>query len=307
MVAVSGASGILGFGVCEQILEEKKPVKGIVRSSKALFSSKSYTEVEYDLLSGDVLRLKGILDSCDAFIHCANNTPSALDQGSLGFFEDSVKMGFTAIRGFMESACPIMILISSAAVYPILPSSQRIVEEDYETGIPPRSKATYATVKKLLEYVLLEEAEKLGKQVYILRPTNIFGYCPDVLNKAQFIPSMIKKLGKNIPIDFINGTKHTRDFIYSKDIGIACIKIMERKPDRSIFTICSEEDISLVDAVKKLADVMNVKALIEDHVEVNGSYMDVRYSHEKITTALNWEPRYGFQTALQEMTRRIDA
>lgn len=303
-ILVSGASGILGYGLISQLLQEGHNVQGIINSNTSGIVHKNYTESSLNL-SSNKNKLRDFFCNSTHFIHCANYTPSSVDSKALIRNQESINLNLNTFRSFFDSDCQNIIFISSASVYPFKKKHTVIEESDFQTGVLDINKRIYAMNKIFCESVVETEALHQNKKYAILRPSNIYGYSKNLRLSNQLIPSVIKKIQNNEDLNFINAKKHTRDFIYSKDIGSAIHKMIIKGLKNECYTISSGENSSLEAIILKISKALNKNSIKLKNIENESDFLDISYSNKKLSSEYGWSPKYSLNKGLKDLISRI--
>ena len=170
-VLVTGASGFIGCRVAEILrVHEDCQVRGVVNNpgNAARLSRLDVEMVQADLGSGE--SLAGLVEGCDAVIHCAVGTAYGEPHKIKRVTVDGTRaLGEAALKAGVER----FVHLSSMAVYGSDDDVPPLMTEDH----PGRSrKATnfYGWTKWLAEQAL-SQLHQRGLPLVILRPGRVFG------------------------------------------------------------------------------------------------------------------------------------
>lgn len=184
------------------------------------------------------------------------------------------------------------IFASTAAVYGE-PSYLPIDEKH-----PTSSKSFYSLSKSSAESFLQLTNELRGLKYAILRFSNVYGPRQSADGEAGVIAIFINQLLANDSVTIYDGNQ-TRDFIYVKDVAIACRKTLERDY-QGIFNIssCTETTITelFMQIAKELSSHLKPIYKCARTGEIKRSVLD----HSKACRELNWHPRYPLSIGLKE-------
>ncbi len=172
-----------------------------------------------------------------------------------------------------------------------------ITEDQLHNGEPHKSNEGYAYGKRILD-VFCRQMNKLDGYTYrCIIPTNIYGkYDNFHLKHSHVIPGLIHKcyLAKKngTPFKVMGTGKALRQFIYAGDLA-KIIKHLVQYDGPEMNIICSvseDEEVSIKNIVKKIAEIMEYK-----NIEYDTSYGDGQYkktvSNKKIKSIM---PSYVF-------------
>jgi GDP-L-fucose synthase len=228
---VTGAYGLVGSAVCEAA-EFYYPDIEVIKISSQDFDLTSERDVKimFDLYHSDISPI-------DAVVHCAarvggigRNLNSPYRQ-----FTANILMNTNVIDTAASHGIKKLIAFSSVCAFP--QDLKMIKEEFLHGGEPYPAHRSYAYSKRMVDI----QIEALGKEYHeqefnycSVIPGNIFGENDNFnLEDGHVIPSLIRKgheAARNKSELVVWGTgKAIREFIYSKDIGRACIELLALK------------------------------------------------------------------------------
>jgi GDP-L-fucose synthase len=129
-----------------------------------------------------------------------------------------------------------------------------INESSLHDGPPHHSNDAYAYAKRMIEIQSRAYRENFGDNFICVTPTNIYGHHDNFdLENGHVLPALIHKcyLAKKNNEDFIirgSGTP-LRQFIYSEDLGLLIMKILEseKNEDNIILSVSEKDEISIKD------------------------------------------------------------
>ena len=164
-----------------------------------------------------------------------------------------------------------------------------INESSLHDGPPHHSNDAYAYAKRMIEIQSRAYRENFGDNFICVTPTNIYGHHDNFdLENGHVLPALIHKcyLAKKNNEDFIirgSGTP-LRQFIYSEDLGLLIMKILESKKneDNIILSVSEKDEISIKDIGITIAKAYNY----EDRITFDKNFSDGQYkktvSNEKL-------------------------
>jgi len=298
---VTGASGLLGYGISEYLLEQGNDVIGTFNKNNSFIKNKNYTEIKVDIEKEDEI-FSAYLNSVDVLVHCAYLTPSGMNNNNISNTEKNIKLGLRIIDFFLKSKCNRIVFISSASVYG--ENKKMISEDNYMKNDFLSAKYEYAAEKCFLEHILQKNISETKKEYIILRPTNIIGYYPDFINNKQLVPTIFRSIQNHISLEFDNANKHTRDFISSKDIGKAIYLLSKKDFDNETYTICSEINISIEALLEDVSKIFQ-KNVTYINNENDSKYIDLKYSCSKLKSKISWKPSASFGDEINNIYKRL--
>lgn len=289
-VLVTGAAGFIGSYVVEALVKEKYSVIALDNLSTGK-ASNLVADIPFYEIDITNIELEDIFrrEKPDYVIHLA--AQSSVQNSIREPMEDcqSNLVGtLNVLRFAKQYEVKKCIYASTAAVYGN-PTTLPVLEDSKLTTL-----SFYALSKLSAEkYVQLYE-NLFGLKSSILRFSNVFG----PKQNGGVITSIINRLldGEE-PI--IYGGNQTRDFIYVKDVALACIQSLT-SDNTGIFNISSCSEISIQQVYAELTEISGVKinpiyGLVQEG-EIERSIL----SNKKAIATLNWFPKYTFVEGLEE-------
>ena len=158
-----------------------------------------------------------------------------------------------------------------------------------------KPSSPYSASKASSSLIALSYYRTYKMKVMVTRTSNNFG-------KYQFPEKLIPKtiirnyLDMEIPL-YGNGN-NKRDWIYVNDNVRAILAVLSNGIYGEIYNISSNNELSNIEIVNKIFDIMNKKGKIKYVSDRPGH--DVRYSiNSKKLLGLGWRPEYNFEEALK--------
>ncbi len=304
---VTGATGLLGSELVEQLLKNNETSRLVCLVRDQLPQSRYYAEgmsPNTVTIFGD-LRDQNLLDrvineyEINTVFHLAAQT--LVQQANLRPTE-TLDVNIRGTWAVLE-ACRLnpkriqrVICASSDKAYGNLNG------EKYDESYPLEGKHPYDVSKSCSDLITQTYAHSFGMNVAITRCGNFFG--PGDLNESRIIPHTIVSLLKNqAPVIRSNG-KFIRDYIYVGD-GAAAYRLLAKKmilnpmPGEA-FNFSYELRLSVLELVERIQSVMNksIAPQILNHAfnEIPIQSLD----STKAKTLLNWVPLFGFEEGLRQ-------
>jgi len=190
-----------------------------------------------------------------------------------------------------------VVFTSSSATYGDQPT------RPFKETMLPNPLSPYAIHKLIGEQYCTLFAQCYGLETVSLRYFNVFGPKQDASGDyACLIPKVIQAYRQQKPPRIFGDGNQTRDFIYVGDIVEANMKASQLPSaycKGNVFNIGSGKECSVNEIVHTIQQALQ-SPLEPTHeaavLEPRNTCADVSYAK----TLLNWEPRYSFETAIQE-------
>lgn len=302
-ILVTGGTGFIGSHLIERLLSEN-PGKIVctrhIREPESCFNFEKFSNkviwAKCDVR--DFSTVLGIMEEhqIDAVFHLA--AKAIVDkayQNPLEAIETNV-MGTANIleacrqKGGVKS----IIITSSDKAYgkaEKLPYS----EEDILRGDHP-----YDVSKSSADLIARAYFKTYGLPIAVTRFSNTFG--EGDTNFSRIIPGAIEAAIKNENLLIRSDGKMVREYTYVKDIVEGCVSLAKNinEVKGEAFNFGSNNIFSVVDAVKKIEEILNVKInykiLNIAKNEIPEQYLD----WAKVKEKLGWQPKTSFANGIKE-------
>lgn len=306
-IYVTGATGMVGGFVVEQLLQRGAQVIALVRDQVvgSYFSSsgnsKKCTIVRGDLENFDLqLRIMNEYQ-IQGVIHLAAQTQVrvALDH-PIPTFKANIEGTYNLLEAMRQCRkyLKFCVLASSDKAY------GEALKTQYDESHPLLAVYPYDVSKACAEMLAKSYALTYDLPIVITRCGNFFG--PGDLNWERLIPHLIESyMHERQPILRSDG-RHVRDYFYVKDGALAYLFLAEVILEKGLalkgeaFNFSYGEQYSVTDIVNTLAGLMG-KSHIKGKYEASA---DQEILHQSLDAAkarkLGWHPRYSFAEGLQE-------
>lgn len=254
-ILVTGANGLVGSAI--------RSISNNVND----FSFEFVSRKRCDLTKENEVRLLFERERPNYVIHTAARVGGV--GGNLAcpadYFYENILMNAFVLNFAAQFGVEKLIAFSSVCVFP---STMTLQEDRMHDGPPWGDNFAYAHAKRMVDV----QIEALKKQHHVrnytsLIPGNIFG-TNDLYNidHGHIIPSLIHKIyrAKYFGEKFIvwGDGQSLREFIYTDDLAIVCLKLLEMDnlPPRLI--VSGEREYSIRDIVDILVDVSGYNGIV---------------------------------------------
>ncbi len=176
------------------------------------------------------------------------------------------------------------MITSTACVYPKDVTSPTPESEGFK-DVPENANAGYGWSKRAEEYMGMAYAEEFGMKIAIARPYNAYGPRDDFFAEySHVIPALIKRIhhGEN-PLVVWGSGNQMRSFVYATDFARGLIEICEKYAVHDPVNIVSDEEITIGDLARLIAELMGKKIDIQfDTTKPDGSVRRNGSSHKAL-------------------------
>jgi len=302
---VTGATGIVGSWLCEELLARGTTVVAMVIDDDP--QSRFYREgIDQGcrIVRGDLARVDDCmrainLHECDVVFHLGAQTivGTAL-RDPLECFESNIRGTYNLLEAArrLSPLVKAFVVASSDKAYgdsPVLP---------YTEDMPLNGKHPYDVSKSCTDLISQTYAHTYGLPVSIARCGNIYG--GGDLNWSRIVPGTIRSLlAGERPVLRSDGGP-IRDYIYVKDVVDAYIALADAPRRDGIegeaFNFSPQSRYTVMDIVVALGRVMNVEpnplVLATATMEIRDQTLDATKAREQ----LGWKPQWSLDEGLRE-------
>ena len=302
-VLVTGATGLLGTHICQELAARGKRVVIIERD--IVPSSRLYLEgIDRKVITarGD-MRDPGLLSrvineyDVDLVFHLGAQTQV---RNAYNMPENTFDVNLTSTWKLFEAVRtsrtgPRVIVASSDKAYGDLEKLP------YTEDMEPRPVFPYDVSKRCTELIALSFCRTYGIKTVVTRLSNIYG--GGDLNWDRLIPYAIMSILKEKDIIMRSDGTPTREYIYVKDALDAYLRLADNieKLNGEFFNVGSGKWMQALEVVSRISELMGStkKPLIRNNAanaEIKNQYL----STEKIKKSLGWTPKWTFDDGLTE-------
>jgi len=307
-VLVTGADGFIGSHLVEALVKQGYEVKAFVlynsfNSWGWLDTVDSQVKESIEVFSGDIrdpFGVKTAMQGCDAVLHLAALIAIPYSYHSPDTYVDTnIKGTLHIVQAARDLGIEKVIHTSTSEVYG---TAQFVpITEEH----PLQGQSPYSATKIGADQIALSYHAAFDTPVTVIRPFNTYG--PRQSARAV-IPTIITQLATGKRALKLGALHPTRDFNYVADTVAGFIAALNSQAGHGeVINIGSNYEISILDTVKLIAEVMNVEVTIEEEQqrlrpeksEVERLWAD----NSKAKEILGWTPNYadkeGFKRGLQ--------
>ncbi|MCM3711641.1 NAD-dependent epimerase/dehydratase family protein [Sporosarcina luteola] len=293
-VLLTGGAGFIGSHVAEQLVSHGYEV---VIIDNLASSSKTYLPEGIKFYEMDIndFTVESIFKSekPDIVIHLAAQT-SVVHSMKEPYFDFQTNTAATVklLQYAAENGVRQFVFASSAAVY----GEPVYLPIDEHHSVDPQS--FYAISKYAAELYITAFGKQHDITPTILRFSNVYGPRQNTSGEAGVVGILILKLLQKENC-IIYGGKQTRDFVFVKDVAIACAKaVIENKG--GIFNISSNTELAISELYKSVSEKMSIDGEAFFHPYREGELVRSVLSNEKAGKELVWKPNYSISKGLDE-------
>jgi GDP-L-fucose synthase len=183
------------------------------------------------------------------------------------FLYDNLMIQNNVIHAAFETKVKKLLFLGSSCVYPKL-AEQPIREESLLSGYLEPSNEAYAIAKIAGIRLCQSYHKQYGCRFISAMPTNMYGigdnYHP---TNSHVLPALIRRFHEakesNAEEVAIWGSgKPLREFMFSDDLGEACVFLMETYENPELINVGTGEELSILDLAHSVAQTVDFKGKI---------------------------------------------
>lgn len=304
-VLVTGCTGFLGSWLCEELINAKANVVGIIRDwvpksrllSENMTSSMTSVRAPIEDLSA-IERTINEYEIETVFHLAAQTIVGTANRDPVGTFETNIKGTWNLLEACRRiGSVKNIVVASSDKAYGIQENLP------YDETMNLNGNFPYDVSKACTDLLAQSYYASFELPVCITRCANFYG--GGDLNFNRLVPGTIMSLlrGEN-PLIRSDGS-YIRDYLYIKDAARACMKLAEKMETSEIkgeaFNISSEVRCRADELVHRITTIMGLETLqpiIQNQAsrEIPHQYL----SSKKSMDLLEWEPAYSLEQGLIE-------
>ncbi len=318
LYVISGATGMTGSELSHQLLAKGNTVIGFdnffassIDTVKDILDNPSFIFQEWDInnpqqmdeLKRLVLELKPSFDSI-IYINCA----AVVHTEHFYEVEHTFTTNVVSMRSFLEQAIEVgaaaYINCSTSEVYSMQSWNENggVSEDSFLVlATAEHSQRTSYAVGKLLTEFFMKDAVDKGKiKGCSIRFANV--YSKHERFAKHIIPHIINQLlsGKTVKL-LDNSKKNKRTFLHNLDSCNAVLELLSHPEalDGTVYNVATDEEISIVDLTKKIAEKMGIEnpdIVFEGHRDSDPERRLL--NTDKLRTRTNWKPQVTLDKGL---------
>jgi CDP-glucose 4,6-dehydratase len=298
IVAITGASGLLGQTLCSLLLENDMKVHALIKE-----------EGPNNVLSPKVFRTYGDISNKkdverfinnskpDYFIHLAAQT-QAFDSFANPYdtFVPNVLGTLNILESLREYGnCRAIAVASSDKAY------GKLDGEEYREDSPLNGIFPYDCSKSITDLLCRSYRNTYDMPIATTRACNIYGIGD--LNAGRLIPGAVNAYLKKSTFEIRNGGLDVREYISAHDVSTAYLAILrhtEKENTFDTFNIGSGDIYSTKDLFDLVSSHLNNEI---EYVITNNESVEIPFqklNSERIRT-IGWSPKYTIKTHMKEL------
>ena len=300
---VTGVAGFIGSEVASQLLDMNHEVLGIDSFNTLLYDNlnkekriqRICNRNNFSLLKGNIMNidLDHVLNGVDHVVNEAG-LPGQLNswQHIEEYFESNTFAAGKLFEAALRNNVKSFIQASTSSVY----GSNAVGKEDQKLN----PSSPYGISKLAAEHLINLLNTGTNIRTVILRYFSVYGpgQRPDM-----GIFKFIESIKKGLPVKVYGDGKQSRDFTYVGDVARATISAIEQGAAGETYNISGGQQISVIELLKTLEELMNLPVKIEYVAKPKGDQQLTFADTTKSKKDLSWIPKVTFKQGLAEQVK----
>ncbi|MDD4353624.1 MAG: NAD-dependent epimerase/dehydratase family protein [Candidatus Nanoarchaeia archaeon] len=292
-ILVTGASGMIGTCLCENLLSKNFEVIGMdIKHNKFSKEVDNITKI-IDLRDFEST-LSAFSGNIDIVIHLAANARvyDLIKDPELS--KDNLITTFNVLEACRLKNINKIIFSSSREVYGN--SSKECLEQNVDIS---NCENTYSASKISNEVFIRSYQKSYGINYIILRLSNVYGRY-DLSDRV--IPLFIKKIKNKENITIYGGKSKYLDFIFIEDVADVIINSISnfKNYENLTFNVANNEKVPIFELSKLLQELMDKKVEIYFEENRTGETMNYCPNSDKIKKIMKWTPKVNLKEGLKK-------
>jgi UDP-glucose 4-epimerase len=291
-VLVTGGSGFIGSHLVDVLIEKGMDV--IIYDLERPRYNQQCLYIRGDV--NDRIRLLESTKSVDFIYHLA------AEANVNRFYESPVYSNhitsvstLNVLECARQNSVKRVLLASTEWIYGSMEDggSEMITEESHYAQTPDH---LYTSSKIAAELFCKNYKTLYGVNYTIIRYGIPFG---ERARAETVTPIFINKILNNEEITIHGTGSQTRQFIYVRDLAEGNAVCIKPEAENRIFNINGREQISVMQIVKTLEEILNKKAKVKFIEDRRGNYQGRYISSAKADKLLGWKPKWSYKEAME--------
>ncbi len=303
-ILITGAGGFIGSHLVEETVRKGHDVRAFVHYNSFnrwgwLENSEIKNEIE--VISGDIRdfdSVKSAVKNVDVIFHLAALIGIPYSYVSpLAYIRTNIEGTYNILQAAKENENIQQVLVTSTSE--TYGTAQYVpIDENH----PLVGQSPYSATKIAADQLAISFFRSFSLPVKIVRPFNTYGRRQSA---RAIIPTVITQIFSGKKQIHLGNIHPTRDLTFVKDTAAGFWAVADSdKLFGEVTNIGMNEEISILDLVKKIGNLMNTDIeIISESQRVRPSKSEVerlKCNNMKILKNTNWKPRYSLDAGLRE-------
>ena len=305
-ILVTGGGGFIGANLALKLKRLNYNVTIFDSFFRNNYYFKDLKKNNIHILKGDIRNYKSVNNSLKNIDTCFH---LAAINGTKNFYTRPKEVLDVGVRGQINILDAVnnnnvkeFIFMSSSEVYQY--AEKFPTDENINLNFPNThySRYSYGGSKFISEIMTFHYLNNNIKKI-IIRPHNIYGSKMGYEHViTELISKIIKKSNnlkkKEIVLDIQGSGNESRSFCYIDDAIDGIVLCFKKGKNKNIYNVGNNEEIKIINLIKKIGKILNIKINIKKKKIKEGSCMR-RYPSIKKIKNLGFSPKYSLERGLK--------
>jgi GDP-L-fucose synthase len=218
------------------------------------------------------------------------------------FLYQNLEIQNNLIQGAYKAGVKKLLFLGSSCIYP--KRAPQPLKEDYLLTGPLEPTNEWYAVAKIAGIKMCQAYRRQHHCNFIsAMPTNMYGPNDNYnLQTSHVLPALIRKFHEAKVSGAANVTcwgtgSPLREFLYSDDLGAACVFLMQKYEDEQFINVGSGSEISIKQLAELVSEIVGYKGeIIWDKTKPDGTPRKLMDSSRLF--ALGWKPKVDLRTGI---------
>ncbi|MGP1282792.1 MAG: GDP-L-fucose synthase family protein [Parasphingopyxis sp.] len=229
----------------------------------------------------------------------------ANDTGGADFIRENLLIQTHVIDAAWRHGAQRLLFLGSSCIYP-KQAEQPIRESSLLTGPLEPTNSAYAVAKIAGKEMCDAYAKQHGFDAFTAMPCNVYGIGDNFHPEHSHVAAGLMRRFHEAKMEgrdslAVWGTgKPLREFIFSKDIGEACLFLMEHYREGGMINAGSGQEISIRDLAELIREIVGYEGAVTFDSSKPDGTMRKLMDNSRIN-ALGWRPATDLEDGLRQM------
>jgi UDP-glucose 4-epimerase len=296
MVLIVGA-GFIGLAIYEDLVLRGKLVKVFSRSRPEIVNPSHFFQGDYK----NIDQYPSMLEGVSVIVHAIHTTvPSTSFNNEIFDVESNVIPFLKLLNLCKKRDIEKFIFVSSGGAIYGASNGKEMKETDV-----PKPISSYGITKLTMEQYLMLNKQLFNNNVFILRPSNVFGTGQSISKPQGIIGHLINASLAKKEIQIWGDGNGLKDYIFIDDFTSAIKKIIDcpTESKTATFNVSSGKTHSIIEIVKTIETFTQQKIVLQfiEHKEFDVE--NISLSNLLFMSTFDWKPHNSLAQGVEKILK----
>lgn len=296
-IVVTGGAGFIGSHLVDSLIQQGHKVTVIddlTTGSESNLNKKAYfqkipiqsTGIK-KIFRGQKYQYVFHLAAQKSVVQSLNNPLKDAEQNIMG------SLNILETLRELQPSCHMVFFSTGGAIYG---DTRLIPTPEKHTAQPssPYGIAKY-TVEQYLDFY--KKIHKISSTV--LRCANVYGPRQDPKGEAGVVAIFMNDIRQGKTPQINGNGRQTRDFIYVKDVVVACLQTVQKKPETTL-NISTGSETSIKNLLQQIKKISHFLKKDQYRAKIKGEQQRSCLDNRRAKKVLGWKPQHTLEKGLKE-------